>query len=52
MESPVGVGLSYSTTPKKDYTMDDFQTAVDNYNFLINFFDKYSEFKENDFYIA
>ena len=35
-----------------DYTIDDEQTAADNYDFLVNFFTKYSEFKENDFYIT
>ena len=51
VESPVGVGMSYSTSPKTDYIMDDEQTAADNYNFIINFFTKYFEFKKNDFYI-
>ena len=52
VESPAGVGMSYSTNPKTDYVIDDEQTAVDNYNFLVNFFAKYFEFKENDFYIT
>ena len=43
VDSPVGVGFSYSTNPKMDYVMNDDQTAVDKYNFLVNFFAKYSE---------
>ena len=51
MESPTGAGFSYSTDTE-DYTMDDDQTARDNFDFLLNFFDFYSEFKQNDFYIT
>ena len=51
VESPAGVGFSYSTNPDVDYRIDDNQTALDNYNFLVNFFANYSEYKYNDFYI-
>ena len=52
MESPAGVGFSYSDNPEVDYIIDDNQTALDNYHFLINFFTNYSEYEFNDFYIA
>lgn len=52
MESPVGVGFSYSDNPHVDYNTDDTKTAIDNYNFLMEFFKYYSEYKQNDFYIA
>ena len=52
MESPAGVGFSYSTNPHVDYVTDDDQTATDNYNFLVQFFSYYPKFKKNDFYIT
>ena len=52
VESPAGVGFSYSTNPQVDYIIDDNQTALDNYNFLVNFFANYSEYKANDFYVT
>ena len=52
MESPAGVGFSYSTNPSVDYVTNDDQTATDNYNFLVQFFSYYPEFKQNDFYIT
>ena len=52
VESPAGVGFSYSTKPSVDYIIDDNQTALDNYNFLVNFFTNFSEYKANDFYIT
>ena len=52
VESPAGVGFSYSTDPGVDYVTNDDQTATDNYNFLVQFFSYYPEFKQNDFYIT
>ena len=52
VESPAGVGFSYSTNPQVDYIINDNQTALDNYNFLVNFFANYSEYKANDFYVT
>eukprot|EP01100_Stratorugosa_tubuloviscum_P010959 TRINITY_DN47_c1_g1_i1.p1 TRINITY_DN47_c1_g1~~TRINITY_DN47_c1_g1_i1.p1 ORF type:complete len:451 (+),score=180.14 TRINITY_DN47_c1_g1_i1:106-1458(+) len=51
LESPVGVGFSYSTN-RKDYTINDQQTAADNYQFLLKFFSKYTQFQSNEFYIS
>eukprot|EP01114_Cavostelium_apophysatum_P000046 TRINITY_DN1004_c0_g1_i1.p1 TRINITY_DN1004_c0_g1~~TRINITY_DN1004_c0_g1_i1.p1 ORF type:complete len:455 (+),score=85.88 TRINITY_DN1004_c0_g1_i1:152-1516(+) len=51
LDSPCGVGLSYSTNPD-DYITNDTVTAHDSHNFLLNFFNTYSSFKTNDFYIA
>ena len=50
VEAPAGVGFSYSDNPK-DYYTDDTVTAQDNYNFLLNWFDAYPEYKNNHFYI-
>jgi len=51
LDSPCGVGLSYSTN-QSDYITNDKVTAMDSNNFLRNFFTAYPEFQENDFYIA
>lgn len=48
LESPAGVGFSYSNT-SMDY--DDKQTAVDSYTFLVNWLERFPEYKTRDFYI-
>ncbi|KAK1260196.1 Serine carboxypeptidase-like 31 [Acorus gramineus] len=52
VESPVGVGFSYSNTTS-DYKIlgDDF-TANDTYTFLHKWFDKFPLYKKRKFYIA
>ncbi len=50
VESPAGVGFSYSDTPA-EFTNDDI-TALENYAFLSNWFSNFSEYRQNDFYIA
>jgi len=52
LDSPAGVGLSYSTNPNVDYITNDKITANDSRNFLLKFFTAYPEFSKNDFYIA
>ncbi|XP_006004686.2 lysosomal protective protein-like [Latimeria chalumnae] len=49
MESPAGVGYSYSTNG--DYQTYDEQVATDNYLALQSFFSKFPNFVGNDFYI-
>jgi len=51
LDSPCGVGLSYSTN-QNDYITNDTVTAHDSHNFLLNFFAAFPEFKNNDFYIS
>jgi len=51
LDSPAGVGLSYSNTPR-DYVTNDTATAVDTNTFLRRFFEEYPEFLRNDLYIA
>nr|XP_050024146.2 lysosomal protective protein-like [Dermacentor andersoni] len=50
LESPAGVGFSYD--PTGNYASDDTKTTRDNYLAVLDFFDKYPQFKQNDFYIA
>lgn len=50
IESPVGVGFSYSDNPN-DYNTNDNQTASDNYQFLLQFLDTFPQYKQNEFWI-
>lgn len=50
LEAPAGVGFSYANNKK--YDTDDDSTSYDNYVALQNFFEKFPQFKGNDFYIT
>jgi carboxypeptidase C (cathepsin A) len=54
LESPKGVGFSYCENVKKssDCVNTDESTAQDAYEFLVNFFNSFPEFKQNKFYIT
>ncbi|KAL7604256.1 hypothetical protein Lser_V15G18899 [Lactuca serriola] len=49
LESPAGVGFSYSNT---SYATGDKQTAKDSYTFLINWLERFPEYKTRDFFIT
>lgn len=51
LESPAGVGFSYSNTTTDYEISGDKTTAQDSYTFLINWFKKFPHFKSSDFYI-
>ncbi|KAI3767364.1 hypothetical protein L2E82_17459 [Cichorium intybus] len=51
LESPIGVGFSYSNK-SFDYTIGDKQTAKDSYTFLINWLERFPEYKTRDFFIT
>ena len=51
LDSPAGVGLSYSET-RSDYVTNDTHTAADADAFLRHFFRRFPEFRRNDLYIA
>ncbi|KAI5679886.1 hypothetical protein M9H77_01113 [Catharanthus roseus] len=51
LDSPAGVGMSYSTN-KSDYVTGDIKTALDSHTFLLKWFELYPEFLSNPFYIS
>ncbi|MQL71977.1 hypothetical protein Taro_004290, partial [Colocasia esculenta] len=52
LESPAGVGFSYSNTTD-DYALSgDARTAEDAYVFLVNWFERFPEYRTRDFYIS
>ncbi|KAJ4847838.1 hypothetical protein Tsubulata_050343, partial [Turnera subulata] len=51
LESPAGVGFSYSNT-SSDYTTGDKKTAEDNYIFLVNWLERFPQYKTRDFFIT
>ncbi|XWS77376.1 hypothetical protein CRYUN_Cryun01aG0256000 [Craigia yunnanensis] len=49
LESPAGVGFSYSNTTSDYDESGDSKTAADNYVFLLNWFGRFPEYKGRDF---
>ncbi|MBA0842951.1 hypothetical protein Goarm_000183 [Gossypium armourianum] len=52
LESPAGVGFSYTNTTSDLYTSGDKRTAEDAYVFLVNWLEGFPQYKYRDFYIA
>ncbi|XP_047043260.1 serine carboxypeptidase 2-like [Lolium rigidum] len=52
LDSPAGVGFSYSNTTSDLYTSGDNRTAHDSYIFLVKWFEKFPHYRHHDFYIA
>ncbi|CAK9147525.1 unnamed protein product [Ilex paraguariensis] len=52
LESPAGVGFSYSNTTSDYEKGGDKRTAADNYVFLLNWLERFPEYKKRDFYIS
>ncbi|KAK9691418.1 hypothetical protein RND81_09G195500 [Saponaria officinalis] len=52
VESPVGVGFSYTNTSSDIGQLGDAITAKDSYTFLVNWFKRFPQFKSHEFYIA
>uniref|UniRef100_A0A164VMU5 Carboxypeptidase n=1 Tax=Daucus carota subsp. sativus TaxID=79200 RepID=A0A164VMU5_DAUCS len=51
LESPAGVGFSYSNTTS-DYVTGDSRTAADAYTFMMNWLQRFPEYQTRDFFIA
>ncbi|CAI9286837.1 unnamed protein product [Lactuca saligna] len=51
LESPAGVGFSYSNTTSDYGLSGDKRTAEDSYVFLVNWFKRFPHYKNHDFYI-
>lgn len=51
IESPAGVGYSYSDDPKTDYTTGDAQTALDNYNTIQAFLTRFPGNESSAFFL-
>ncbi|GJT02855.1 serine carboxypeptidase-like protein 40 [Tanacetum coccineum] len=52
VESPAGVGFSYSNSSSHYRNYGDRLTAADNYVFMLNWLERFPEYKERDFYIS
>ena len=52
LESPAGVGFSYSNTTSDYQSTGDKRTADDAYIFLIKWLDRFPQYKGRDFYIT
>ncbi|PON49560.1 Serine carboxypeptidase-like [Trema orientale] len=52
LESPAGVGFSYTNTSSDLYDFGDDRTAVDSYTFLVNWLERFPEYKTRDFFIT
>ncbi|KAF9613270.1 hypothetical protein IFM89_006769 [Coptis chinensis] len=52
LESPVGIGFSYSSNPSEYLTNGDKRTADDSLIFLLKWFERFPQYKGRDFYIT
>ncbi|XP_059456777.1 serine carboxypeptidase-like 28 isoform X2 [Corylus avellana] len=52
LDSPAGVGFSYTNTSEDIYTVGDQRTGKDAYTFLVKWFERFSQYKHRPFYIA
>ncbi|KAI5681513.1 hypothetical protein M9H77_02741 [Catharanthus roseus] len=52
LESPAGVGFSYSNTTSDYKNNGDKLTAADNYAFLVNWLERFPKYKKRNFYIS
>ncbi|TVU41278.1 hypothetical protein EJB05_14781, partial [Eragrostis curvula] len=52
LDSPAGVGFSYTNTSSDLNNLNDDFVAKDSYSFLLNWLERFPQYKNRDFYIA
>ena len=52
LESPAGIGFSYTNTPEDLIDPSDNKTAEDNYMFLVKWLERFPEYKGREFFIS
>ncbi|KAG8498886.1 hypothetical protein CXB51_005341 [Gossypium anomalum] len=52
LESPIGVGFSYSNTSSDYLGLNDTTTAKDNMQFLLNWFEEFPQYRNSDLYLS
>ncbi|CAH9141852.1 unnamed protein product [Cuscuta epithymum] len=52
VDSPVGVGYSYSNTSSDNYSNGDKRTAADSLEFLLKWFERFPQYKGREFYLT
>lgn len=52
VESPIGVGFSYSNSSRNYINWNDTQTAEDNLKFLVNWLEEFPMFKDSDLFLT
>ncbi|XP_040952252.1 serine carboxypeptidase-like 45 isoform X3 [Gossypium hirsutum] len=52
LESPIGVGFSYSNTSSDYLGLNDATTAKDNMQFLLNWFEEFPQYRNSDLYLS
>ncbi|KAL6010332.1 hypothetical protein ACLOJK_000763 [Asimina triloba] len=52
VESPIGVGFSYSNTSEDYINWNDTKTANENLNFLLNWFEGFPDYSTSDLYLT
>ncbi|XP_047318246.1 serine carboxypeptidase-like 34 [Impatiens glandulifera] len=52
IDSPVGVGFSYTNTSSDIAQLGDKNTALDSYKFLLGWFKRFPQFKSHEFYLS
>jgi len=52
LESPVGVGFSYTNTTSDYDQIGDTKTAHESFTFLVNWLERFPEYKARGFYIS
>lgn len=52
VEIPAGVGYSYSNTTSDYHNTGDKRTTEDAYSFLVNWMERFPEYRDRDFFIS